>query len=96
MNRKEEIKQAISLVKSHVRFDKDDTVNVFELTIRALGGLVSAHILLTRNPDIVENYKDEFLEAAVDLGDRLLQAYNYADTIPNGAINLKTVNPYVN
>jgi mannosidase alpha-like ER degradation enhancer 2 len=31
----------------------DERVHVFELTIRALGGLLSTHTLLLRNPKLV-------------------------------------------
>ena len=38
---------ALQLLKQHLRFDKDVKVHVFETVIRVLGGLLSAHMLLT-------------------------------------------------
>ena len=37
-------------------FDYDVNVSVFETTIRVLGGLLSAHMLLTDNTTILEKY----------------------------------------
>ena len=90
MNRSAEVKRSIDLFKQHVTFDIDYLANVFEVNIRALGGLLSAHILLKRNPSIVEDYDDSLLSAALDLGERLFAAFDGTSSIPTGRINLKT------
>jgi len=90
MNRSEELKTAVQLIERHVRFDVDHLVNVFEVNIRALGGLLSAHMLLERNPAILPDYNGSLLAAALDLGQRLLPAFERNPTLPSGRINLKT------
>jgi mannosidase alpha-like ER degradation enhancer 2 len=62
-------------------FDKDITVKVFEITIRLLGGLLSAH-QLTGDPKL--------LVLAEDLGTRLLPAFDSPTGMPYRFINLKT------
>ena len=37
-------------------FDVDVNVSVFETTIRVLGGLLSAHIMVTDNATIIQQY----------------------------------------
>ena len=37
-------------------FDLDVNVSVFETTIRVLGGLLSAHIMITDNATIIQGY----------------------------------------
>ena len=37
-------------------FDLDVNVSVFETTIRVLGGLLSAHIMITDNATIIQSY----------------------------------------
>ncbi|KAG0126341.1 glycosyl hydrolase family 47-domain-containing protein [Tuber indicum] len=88
-------------------FDIDAKVQVFETTIRILGGLLSAHLFATRSlaslPVGVQpkyEYKDELLDLAYDLGLRLLPALTESPTgLPYPRINLryglphKTKNP---
>lgn len=62
-------------------FDVDAEVNVFETTIRMLGGLLSIYHLTQDNA---------YLDKAKDLGDRLLGAYDTASGIPTASVNLKT------
>lgn len=62
-------------------FDVDAEVNVFETTIRMLGGLLSIYHL---TQDKV------YLSKAKDLGDRLLGAYDSTSGIPTASVNLKT------
>ncbi|OTF83914.1 hypothetical protein BLA29_014784, partial [Euroglyphus maynei] len=42
-----EFHRAVKLVIDTVSFDNDVIVQVFEATIRVLGGLLSAHLLIT-------------------------------------------------
>lgn len=81
MNLAEEFQQAHDWVASSLSFDKNVDVNLFETTIRVLGGLLSAYHLS----------KDEvFLKKAVDLGERLLPAFKSASSIPYSDVNLLT------
>ncbi len=60
--------------------DSDRYNNLFEITIRILGGLLSAYHL---SGDKI------FLEKAYDLGNRSLPAFNTESSIPLSDINLK-------
>ncbi|EPY52046.1 mannosyl-oligosaccharide 1,2-alpha-mannosidase [Schizosaccharomyces cryophilus OY26] len=78
----EQVKHARDWINSSLTWDQgDEEMNVFETTIRMLGGLLSAHHL--SNDEL-------YLEKAVDLGDRLLTAYNTTTGIPRANVNLKT------
>lgn len=48
-----EVRRAVHWLRDNLSFDVDERVHVFELTIRALGGLLSAHVLLLRDPNLV-------------------------------------------
>ncbi|KAJ1954280.1 ER degradation-enhancing alpha-mannosidase-like protein 1, partial [Linderina pennispora] len=71
-----------------VDFDVDSHVQVFEVTIRMLGGLLSAHIIATDEKDTLGmridkdgSYNGELLGLARDLAYRLLPAF---EASPNG------------
>lgn len=66
-------------VAQQMRVDQDVEVNLFETTIRVLGGLLSAHHL---TGDAV------LLERARDLGDRLSAAFNPGSKVPFSDVNL--------
>ncbi|GBG30893.1 Mannosyl-oligosaccharide alpha-1,2-mannosidase [Hondaea fermentalgiana] len=85
-----EFARAVRVVSSHADFDLDQTVSVFETTIRILGGLLSAH-LLASDPDlaIMPDYDGDLLRLARDLGDRLLPAFETTTSIPYGTVNLR-------
>lgn len=69
-----EWEQAAKFVESELDFDKADAeVSVFELTIRGLGGLLGAYSLSGRQA---------FLTRALDLGERLLAAFNTSSRLP--------------
>ena len=75
-------------------FDINSKVQVFEVTIRVLGGLLSAHIYAT-TPALVggrnlSRYNGELLSLAIDLADRLLPAFSSPTGIPYPRINLQT------
>ena len=55
-------------------------VNLFETTIRVLGGLLSAFHL---------SGDDVFLQKATELGERLMGAFGSASGIPFSDVNLK-------
>ncbi|KAJ2824695.1 hypothetical protein GGI24_003345, partial [Coemansia furcata] len=76
-------------IKYLPNFDIDSHVQVFEVTIRMLGGLLSAHIIATDEKntlgmrlDLNGTYKGELLDLARDLGYRLLPAF---EASPNAA-----------
>lgn len=83
MGMDDEFKEATEWVAKNLDFDKNQTVSLFETTIRSLGGLLSAY---DWSKDAV------FLKKAQDLGDRLAKAFDtaYVDGFPMNYINLKT------
>ena len=95
MNETHEFQRAIDLVAQYVDFSRHaNTVQVFESNIRVLGGLLSSHVLAKHvyAHEMVSNgfkYKDQLLELARDLGDRLLYAFNNTRTgLPFARVNL--------
>ncbi|KAJ2228508.1 hypothetical protein H4R99_006180 [Coemansia sp. RSA 1722] len=82
-------KAVADTIKFLPNFDIDSHVQVFEVTIRMLGGLLSAHIIATDEVDTLgmrlgQNgtaYNGELLRLARDLGYRLLPAF---EASPNG------------
>jgi len=88
-----EFHRAVKLVVDTVHFDKSNTVQVFEASIRMLGGLLSAHLLMEdpRFPGLTPDwYNEDLLSLAHDLGDRLLPAFDKTETgIPFPRVNLK-------
>ena len=81
MGLSEEAGQAKALLLEKLSFDKDISVKNFEITIRVLGGLLSAH-QLTGDPRL--------LALAEDLGNRLLPAFESPTGMPYMYVNLKT------
>ncbi|CAI5961690.1 unnamed protein product [Closterium sp. NIES-65] len=77
--------------------------NVFEANIRALGSLLSAHMLILQSHDptlppvhpslagvhLAPGYKGRLLELAIDLGFRLLPAFSSGTPIPYAWVNLR-------
>ena len=92
MDDREEFRRTVSLVVENVNFDIDDTVSVFETTIRVLGGLLSAH-MFAADPKygFFDNgeYNGGLLRLATDLGNRLLPAFRTPTGIPYGTVNLR-------
>ncbi|KAG2179971.1 hypothetical protein INT43_003758 [Umbelopsis isabellina] len=82
MNLEEEYAQVREWVEKKLSFDKHQDVNLFETTIRVLGGLLSAYHL-SGNDKL-------YLEKAVDLGDRLLGAFDSDSGIPYAGVILST------
>ncbi|CAL8470523.1 g10065 [Coccomyxa elongata] len=89
MNGGKQLVEAVNWLEQNLTFDLDERVHVFELTIRALGGLSSMHVLLTRNPAIMPEYDGGLLRLATDLGDRLLPAFDTPTGIPLSWVNLR-------
>ncbi|XP_016987331.1 endoplasmic reticulum mannosyl-oligosaccharide 1,2-alpha-mannosidase [Drosophila rhopaloa] len=75
----DEFKEARDWVENSLRFDTKRDVNLFEVTIRVLGGLLSAYHL---SGDTM------FLAKAAELGNRLLPAFLSPSNIPYSDVNL--------
>ena len=98
----EEFRSAVETVVETVKFDRDVRVSVFETTIRIIGGLLSAHMLaspehvgllpdyeqLTRPTNRTSSY-GALLGLAIDVGERLLVAFDTPTGIPVHRVNLK-------
>ncbi|KAG8518622.1 Endoplasmic reticulum mannosyl-oligosaccharide 1,2-alpha-mannosidase [Galemys pyrenaicus] len=78
---REEFEEARSWVSQRLQFQKDVDVNLFESTIRILGGLLSAYHL---SGDAL------FLRRAEDFGNRLLPAFQTPSKIPYSDVNIGT------
>jgi mannosidase alpha-like ER degradation enhancer 1 len=91
MGKQKEFEKAIRLVIDEINFNLDARVQVFEITIRVLGSLLSAHLLSTdeKMGFAISWYKGELLEKAVDLADRLMPAFNTPYSLPFPRVNLK-------
>ncbi|DBA72271.1 TPA: hypothetical protein ACH3X2_010653 [Trebouxia sp. C0005] len=89
MNSPAKLRRAVQWLCQSLAFDVDARVHVFEVTIRALGGLLSTHVMLEREPSAVPGYNGCLLRLAVDLADRLLPAFDTASGIPLSWIHLQ-------
>ncbi|KAM9325886.1 endoplasmic reticulum mannosyl-oligosaccharide 1,2-alpha-mannosidase [Gastrophryne carolinensis] len=76
---KEEFQEARDWVATKLTFDKNVDVNLFESTIRILGGLLSTYHL---------TQDSLFLEKAKDIGTRLLPAFNTPSKVPYSDVNI--------
>lgn len=75
----EEYAKARNWIHKNLHFDINRDVNLFEITIRVLGGLLSIYHLT----------QDEmYIEKAVDLADRLMPCFNTQSGIPFSDVNL--------
>ena len=81
MGLEDEAAETKELLLGQLSFDHDMSVQVFEIVIRCLGGLISAYQM---------DGDERFLELATDLADRLLPAYESATGMPYGRVNLRT------
>ncbi|XP_047624984.1 endoplasmic reticulum mannosyl-oligosaccharide 1,2-alpha-mannosidase isoform X1 [Phacochoerus africanus] len=78
---KKEFAEAREWVSEKLWFQKNVDVNLFESTIRILGGLLSAFHL---------SGDDLFLEKAEDFGNRLMPAFQTPSKIPYSDVNIGT------
>ncbi|XP_033374393.1 UDP-N-acetylhexosamine pyrophosphorylase-like protein 1 isoform X3 [Parus major] len=76
---KEEFEEARKWVANDLIFDKNVDVNLFESTIRILGGLLSTYHL---------SGDSLFLEKAKDIGNRLMPAFKTPSKIPYSDVNI--------
>lgn len=81
MGLKDEAAKTRDYIVQNLRFDEDIEVKNFEITIRILGGLLSAHQMMGDK---------RLLEMAEDLGTRLLPVFNSPTGMPYMFVNLKT------
>ncbi|MEI6059106.1 MAG: glycoside hydrolase family 47 protein [Bacteroidota bacterium] len=77
----DEAKEAKELIFKDLDFNVDMEVQNFEVSIRVLGGLLSAYEL---------DGDRRFLSLAQDLADRLIKAFNSPTGMPYRFVNLKT------
>ncbi|XP_072816659.1 endoplasmic reticulum mannosyl-oligosaccharide 1,2-alpha-mannosidase isoform X1 [Vicugna pacos] len=78
---KKEFEEAKKWVSKKLEFQKNVDVNLFESTIRILGGLLSAFHL---SGDVL------FLQKAEDFGNRLMPAFQTPSKIPYSDVNIGT------
>jgi len=78
---KAEAKEAKDLILSKLDFNLDNEVQVFEVTIRILAGLLTAYEL---------DGDQKFLALAKDLGDRLMPAFSTPTGMPYRYVHLQT------
>jgi mannosidase alpha-like ER degradation enhancer 2 len=81
MGLRDEAERARKLIDERLSFDKDISVKNFEITIRLLGGLLSAY-QMTNDPKL--------LALADDLGTRLLPVFDSPTGMPYMYVNLRT------
>lgn len=76
--------QAVKNIINWVSFDVNTKPQVFETTIRVMGGLLSGHIFANQSgqPFYLPWYRGELLEMAHDLGERLLPAFKTPTGLP--------------
>ncbi len=77
----QEAKEARMLILSKLSFEVDNNVQVFEITIRLLAGLLTAYEL---------DGDKKFLTLAEDLGKRLMPAFNTPTGMPYRYVHLQT------
>ena len=76
-----EANEAKEMILAGLHFDVDQEVQLFEVNIRLMGGLLSSYEL---------SQDRRFLALATDLGKRLLPAFNSPTGMPYRFVNLKT------
>jgi len=81
MGMKDEARVTREYIVKNLSFDKDISVQNFEITIRLLGGLLSSYQLTGDK---------RLLDLAADLGDRLLPVFESPTGLPYRFVNLKT------
>ncbi|XP_030626234.1 mannosyl-oligosaccharide 1,2-alpha-mannosidase IA [Chanos chanos] len=77
----EEFDEATHWVEKNLDFNMNAEISVFEVNIRFVGGLLSAYYL---------SGKEVFRRKAVELGEKLLPAFNTPTGIPWALLNLKS------
>lgn len=77
---KDAFQTAVDNIIKTVDFNCDCKVQIFEVNIRILGGLLSGHLFAISDEYGVKlkDYNNELLDMAYDLGKRLLPAFEYS------------------
>ncbi|KAM4042163.1 mannosyl-oligosaccharide 1,2-alpha-mannosidase IA [Anomaloglossus baeobatrachus] len=81
MGMKDEFKDAKEWVEKNLDFNVNAEVSVFEVNIRFVGGLLSAYYI---------SGEEIFRRKAVELGEKLLPAFNTPTGIPWALLNMKS------
>lgn len=81
MDLEEEAEEAKKLILENLSFNHDMSVQVFEIVIRVLGGLITAYQM---------DGDPRFLELAEDLGNRLMPVFDTPTGMPCRYVNLVT------
>ncbi|XP_038623279.1 mannosyl-oligosaccharide 1,2-alpha-mannosidase IA isoform X1 [Tachyglossus aculeatus] len=81
MEMKDEFKEAKEWVEKNLEFNVNAEISVFEVNIRFVGGLLSAYYL---------SGEEIFRRKAVELGEKLLPAFNTPTGIPWALLNMKS------
>ncbi|KAG8038070.1 hypothetical protein G9C98_006395 [Cotesia typhae] len=81
MGLNEDFTKARAWVSENLKFDLNRDVNLFEVTIRVLGGLLAIYHL---------SGDKLFLHKATDLGDRMMPAFSTSSGVPYSDVNLGT------
>lgn len=81
MDLKDQFNEGAEWVEQSLQFDHSGFVSFFEITIRGLGGLLSAHALSGRKI---------FLQKAQELGEKLVRAINPQTGFPMTQFNVRT------
>ncbi len=77
----EEAKEAKETILAKLNFNADNNIQVFEVTIRILAGLITAYEM---------DGDKKFLELAIDLADRMMPAFKTPTGMPYRYIHLQT------
>jgi ER degradation enhancer, mannosidase alpha-like 2 len=77
----DEAKEAKELILSKLNFNNDNEVQVFEVTIRILAGLITAYEI---------DGDPRFLKLATDLANKMMPAFKTTTGMPYRYVNLKT------
>lgn len=96
MNLTSRVTHAREYISKTLTYDQDQDVNTFETTIRMLGGLLSAHFISQKYPQLAAITDDDegapgedlYLEKAKDLADRLVSAFDSESGVPYASVNL--------
>lgn len=97
MGQTAEFERAVSSVLQNVKIGLDKNVSMFETNIRIVGGLIAGHLFAQELGITVTDADGEtvayskssgLLTMAIDLGQRMLPAFDTPTGIPYGTINL--------
>ena len=77
------ITQSVAWISSSLRFDRQEGINLFEATIRLVGGLLSSWELSARAHPVL-------LARAASLADALLPAFDSPSGLPYGTLDLRS------